>query len=344
MAIQQEKNILVDRGRPMDPSPGPGDGYTGVPSGYGLGSRGGGNQDFDNSDSIATMLRAQWAEEDKVAAREQEAARVIASEIVRQDAEAAARQAAQRQAEDTARQLAQRQAEDAARQLAQRQAEDAARQLAQRQAEDAAHQLAQRQAEEATRQLTQQLVKEALAAVERADAEKQEKNAEAYIKHAADAGRFWSVVTAPTSPTKLPPIATGMARQFFIRKVAELLGTRLPVISAFFPSALGSSELPASIFTTPASELGIPVDVDLGYIADKKGTIDVTHRLIIDKDKTDGSAQWAQTDELQVGRKVRVRSAIYSPATNTYNFTRDGDSKPSLTNLAAQYIPGRTRH
>lgn len=76
--------------------------------------------------------------------------------------------------------------------------------------------------------------------------------------------------------------------------------------------------------------MGIPSDVDLDFIASRGGTIDVTHRLNFEESDGEAKAVWAETDGVNIGTKVRVRSLVFNPASKTYAFTRDGESGPSL--------------
>jgi hypothetical protein len=300
-----EKNIIVNRGIPLDSGNGPGF-HSDVPYGYGLGSRGEIlNQDFDGSDTIAAWLQTMWAEEAAAAAREAEAVSIIAAEVARRDAEAADRAADQR-----------------ARELAQAQADSSARQSAEDQARDEANKLAQR------------LMAEANLTAQKAALESERRNAEDYIKHASDAGRLWSTIASPNTASTGHPKglerATEIAKKLLIRKAAATLGRQLPLLAALYPSDLAPSELAPAIFTTPASELGVS-ETDLGFVAGNKGTTAVTHRLMPSADASDSRVEWREVDGVAVGSQVRVRPAVYDPVTNTYNFTRDGESTPTLT-------------
>ncbi len=85
-----------------------------------------------------------------------------------------------------------------------------------------------------------------------------------------------------------------------------------------------------SILATAASGLGVAKNVDLGFIASRNGTIDVTHRMSVEEKEGALTTAWALTDGVSVGAKVPVRSFVYNPGTSGYEFTRDGDTKPTL--------------
>jgi hypothetical protein len=306
-----EKNIVVNWGQPRTSPSGSNRGpHSDVPAGYGLSSRGDFlSQDLDNSDYISFWLQEMWAKEAE-AAREKEAAAIIAAEVAKRDAEAAAH--ARHQAEMQAKALL-------AAEVARREAEAALRA-----AEQVAQERAQREAEEAVRLNAQREAKEAAQKKEEAE----------YLKHASDAGRLWSAVASPNAPTQTRPDAwekaSEVAKKMLLRKAAAALGKRLPILAAFYPADLASGERPSEIFSTPASELGV-ADVDLGFIADRKGTVDVTHRLAPDPHAQDGRLKWVKADGINYGSKVRVRPITYDSATNTYTFTRDGETVPTLT-------------
>ncbi|WP_133751282.1 S-type pyocin domain-containing protein [Pseudomonas sp. LP_7_YM] len=71
-------------------------------------------------------------------------------------------------------------------------------------------------------------------------------------------------------------------------------------------------------------------DVDLDFIASRKGTVEVTHRMAFEE--TDGQLTnvWTKAEGVTVGARVSVRSFVYNPNTNAYEFTRDDEAKPSL--------------
>lgn len=350
----EEKNILVNRGIPMTPSKGGGFTTSNVrldDPGYDL-IRFKQEAAFFRIQQRAMQRQAEAARakaqavQAAIDAREREAAAIIAAEVSRRDAEEAARQLARYHAEEAARQIAQQQAEEAARQLAQQQAEKAARQLMQQQAEEAARQLAQQQAEEAARQIAQQQTEDAARqaillsesetklAAKLPELETTEIDDPEYVKHASDAGRLWSAIAGPHSPTQEIPKGwervSDIAKHIFLRKAAATLGRQLPILAAFYPSELESGERPADILTTSASDLVAP-GVDLDYIATKNGTIEVSHRLVPDADAQDGWLKWIVADGVDIGSKVRVRPVTYDSTKNTYNFTRDGDTTPTLT-------------
>lgn len=183
----------------------------------------------------------------------------------------------------------------------------------------------------------------------------QQKNNELLIaKHISDAGRLWSAVASPNAPTQTRPDAweraSEVAKKMLLRKAAAALGKQLPIIAAFYPADMASGERPSEIFSTPAAELGV-ADVDLGFIADRKGTIDVTHRLAPDSHTQDGRLKWVEADGVNYGNKVRVRPVTYDSATNTYIFTRDGETVPTLIwtpqvspENSSTHLPTATQH
>lgn len=108
------------------------------------------------------------------------------------------------------------------------------------------------------------------------------------------------------------------------------MGRALPHLVLLYPTELGNSELPPSILATPASEIGVPNDVDLDFIANRKGAIDVTHRIALKEIEGNLKTVWEKADGVTTSTKVRVRRLIYNHTNNVYEFTRDGDTKPSL--------------
>jgi hypothetical protein len=150
----------------------------------------------------------------------------------------------------------------------------------------------------------------------------------------AYASNLWSVVAGPTaSSQELPSTvekAKAVAEKLFTRKAVKLLGRALPRLALLYPTELGNTELGPLILATPASELGVAHEVDLNFIASRNETVDVTHRMALEETNGDLTHAWALADGVRVGTKVRVRSFVYNPATNAYEFTRDGETKPSL--------------
>lgn len=154
------------------------------------------------------------------------------------------------------------------------------------------------------------------------------------LKHAAQSNRLWSVVAGPTVPTQSFPTATDAARavaeKLFTRQVSRILGRALPHLALLYPTELANGEHGNAILTTPASKIGVSRDVDLSFIATQNGTIDVTHRLSLEEFQGEVKTVWTKTDGVTVGEKVRVRSFVYNPDTQSYEFTRDGETAPSL--------------
>lgn len=154
------------------------------------------------------------------------------------------------------------------------------------------------------------------------------------IKHVADANRLWSVVAGPTAPSSEFPSAAKkgkvVAEKLFTRQASKLLGRALPHLALLYPTELGNGELGPSILATAASEIGVSRDVDLDFIASKQGTVNVAHRLTLEDTGGALKTAWTQTNGVTVGTQVRVRSFEYNASTNRYEFTRDGDTKPSL--------------
>lgn len=153
------------------------------------------------------------------------------------------------------------------------------------------------------------------------------------LKHAAQSNRLWSVVAGPAVPTQSFPTATDAARavaeKLFTRQVSRILGRALPHLALLYPTELANGEQGNAILVTPASKIGVSRDVDLSFIATQSGTIDVTHRLSLEV-KGEVETVWTKTDGVTVGDKVRVRSFVYNPDTQSYEFTRDGETAPSL--------------
>jgi len=154
------------------------------------------------------------------------------------------------------------------------------------------------------------------------------------ITQASELGRLWQVVAGPTtSPQNAPTaqdIAKSIAEKIFTQQAAKVLGRALPHLALLYPTDLANGEIGPSTFATAAAELGVASDVDLGFIASRRGTVDVTHRMTFEETAEELATAWVTADGVSVGTKVRVRSFIYNPDTSRYEFTRDGDTKPSL--------------
>jgi hypothetical protein len=154
------------------------------------------------------------------------------------------------------------------------------------------------------------------------------------ITQASELGRLWQVVAGPTtSPQNAPTaqdIAKSIAEKIFTQQAAKVLGRALPHLALLYPTELANGEIGPSTFATAAAELGVASDVDLGFIASRRGTVDVTHRMTFEETAEELATAWVTADGVSVGTKVRVRSFIYNPDASRYEFTRDGDTKPSL--------------
>jgi len=154
------------------------------------------------------------------------------------------------------------------------------------------------------------------------------------VKHLAEANRLWSVVAGPTAPSKeLPSIsdkAKAVAEKLFTRQASKVLGRALRHLALLHPTKVAYGEIGHSILVTAASEVGVAGDVDLDFIASRNGTVNVTHRLVLEEAAGELTTAWAKADGVTVGTQVRVRSFHYNASTHTYEFTRDGDIKPSL--------------
>ena len=156
----------------------------------------------------------------------------------------------------------------------------------------------------------------------------------AALKHLAEANRFWSVVAGPTAPGhELPSIgqkARALAEKLFTQQASKLLGRALPHLALLYPTEVADGEIGPSILATAASGLGVAKDVDLDFIANRNGTIDVTHRMTLEEMEGELTTAWTVADGISVGAQVPVRSFVYNPGTSRYEFTRDGDTKPTL--------------
>lgn len=169
-----EKNIVVNWGQPQASRSDPNSGsHRNLPAGYGLSSRGDFlSQDFDNSDFISFWLHEIWVREAE-AAREKKAAAIMAAEVTKRDAEAAARAI-----------------EHQTNELARLQVEKAAAELAEQQARKAAQESLKRDAEDSARIKAEKLADEANSAAKFAKAEKLRTDAAEHVKRTSDAKRF----------------------------------------------------------------------------------------------------------------------------------------------------------
>lgn len=153
------------------------------------------------------------------------------------------------------------------------------------------------------------------------------------VSQATDATRVWSGATAGTSPsgdTSVWGYGKEVAKQLFIQAAVKSLGRNLSVAAAFYSPKLGNSDLGASIRSTGAGAVGVPPHVDLEFIASKNGTVDVSHRLLLEENDDSLDSTWVVADGVNVGSKVPVRSLTYSAANKRYEFVRDGESEPSI--------------
>jgi hypothetical protein len=138
-----------------------------------------------------------------------------------------------------------------------------------------------------------------------------------------------NAASSPDNGT-LRDTASRIAKEQLTRAVLKRLGRNLPALLAAYSSATGDAGRPSMVVGTPVSQLHLPKGLDLGFIAARNGTLDLTHRLVL-HDSSDGPvAKWVQADGVMVGSKVRVRNFTYNAQNNTYEFVRDGDSTPTL--------------
>lgn len=135
-----------------------------------------------------------------------------------------------------------------------------------------------------------------------------------------------NVSSAPRSQTA----AADIARKYFMQAATRRLSRHLGLVLAAFPRQLSDAELPATAVVTPLSQLGLPAHLDLEYVANANGTIDVPHRLVSESADTTQAPRWIAADGVKVGTKVRVRTFTHNPQNNTYEFIRDGESIPAL--------------
>jgi hypothetical protein len=208
-----------------------------------------------------------------------------------------------------------------------------------------AQQLHQSWLESATHAHEAKLLAEAIALLESQSAELSaqhaqlaEKMAEEGIssippqRPAADASRLWAVV----APSAAAPATAGMgsvwrqasqiARQQFLRSATRAL-SRSPLMLAAYSPKLADAEMPPPVLGVPLAQLDLPDGLDLEFVANRNGSVDVPHRLHLGED---GTAEWVAADGVEVGSKVRVRSFTWNAENNTYEFIRDGDTEPAL--------------
>jgi hypothetical protein len=259
------------------------------------------------------------------------------SRLAEEQAEHERSRLAEEQVEHERARLAEEQVEHERARLAEEQVEHERARLAEGQAEHERARLAEEQAEhtkEALSELTQPTTSEAKPAAELAEAQRQMASAAVYVAHASDAGRIWSVIAGPHNPTQQLPgnweKANDVAKRFFVRRLSTILGRRVSILAALYPSDMSSGELTPQMFAVDASALGVSPNTDIGFIASKRGTVDVTHRLMPDIEAQDARLEWVKTDGVHVASRVRVRPVVYDPATNAYTFTRDGETTPVL--------------
>jgi hypothetical protein len=159
-------------------------------------------------------------------------------------------------------------------------------------------------------------------------------NSEISIRQSTELNRLWSIVAGPNFPTQEIPnikdIATEVAKKLFIRQAMKTFARALPHIASFYPTELGNGEMPPAVLATPASALGISSGLDLGFVAGRLGTVDVSHRLSFNEADGEVRTVWAKTDGVTVGTQVRVRSLVFNSVNQTYEFIRDGETAPSL--------------
>lgn len=153
---------------------------------------------------------------------------------------------------------------------------------------------------------------------------------------ASTADRLWSAVGASSSPSSLPAPsdtlekAQQVAKKIFLKTATDVLKRHPAVALALYSPTLSDAQRPSSTIATPVSQLNLPVNVDLGYVASINGSIDVPHRLTMVDDGQQPVAKWVATDGVTVGTKVRVRHFTYNAQNKTYEFIRDGDTTPAL--------------
>ncbi|MBN6714845.1 S-type pyocin domain-containing protein [Pseudomonas capsici] len=148
----------------------------------------------------------------------------------------------------------------------------------------------------------------------------------------AGAERLWSAITpsSTSSPSEALEKAGQIAKEIFIKTAINRLKLNPGVALALYSPTLGDAERTATIVASPVSQLNLPPDVDMEYVASVKGSIDVPQRLVMEDDGQQSVAKWVAADGVKVGTKVRVRHFTYNAQNNTYEFIRDGDTRPAL--------------
>ncbi|MCV4342787.1 S-type pyocin domain-containing protein [Pseudomonas capsici] len=148
----------------------------------------------------------------------------------------------------------------------------------------------------------------------------------------AGAERLWSAITpsSTSSPSEALEKAGQIAKEIFIKTAINRLKLNPGVALALYSPTLGDAERTATIVASPVSQLNLPPDVDMEYVASVNGSIDVPHRLVMEDDGQQSVAKWVSADGVKVGTKVRVRHFTYNAQNNTYEFIRDGDTRPAL--------------
>lgn len=201
-----------------------------------------------------------------------------------------------------------RDAEAKVQQTKDRMQAEAARQHAKQQAEKAALAIAQRQAEEAALKATFK------------------REAQATVK-----AIFASPVTTTATQGEAGRLADEISLALKTLTLAKPFGPSLAIFATGmgFPSSLAKGERPTPVVTTPLSQLGLPSNLDLTYLANSKGTADVSHRAVFDT-ASESKPSWIQTAGPGTPGGVRVRHVRYNAANNTYEFIRDGEDQPAL--------------
>ncbi|MEX5576146.1 S-type pyocin domain-containing protein [Pseudomonas lijiangensis] len=148
----------------------------------------------------------------------------------------------------------------------------------------------------------------------------------------AGAERLWSAITpsSTSSPSEALEKAGQIAKEIFIKTAISRLKLNPGVALVLYSPTLGDAERTPTIVASPAAQLNLPPDVDMEYVASVKGSIDVPHRLVMADDGQQSVAKWVAADGVKVGTKVRVRNFTYNAQNNTYEFIRDGDTRPAL--------------
>jgi len=152
-------------------------------------------------------------------------------------------------------------------------------------------------------------------------------------QRASSASRLWSVVAPPAAAPATAGVAgiwrqaTNVARKEFVRAAARALSRNPLLLLSTYSPMLGNAELAPPVLGVPLSQLGLPDGVDLEFVANRNGSVDVPHRLFV---QDGGAIEWVAADGVEVGTEVRVRSFTWNAESNTYQFIRDGESEPAL--------------